>query len=122
MCLFGDILGVDVVVDELHEELVRTIEKEEINDKLWKEYRNRIKHIYVFLKEKYPEYYAIGVITVSEDNKADRNLFWHKNDEDLVYSGLNIKFIKAFLAHSKMKANGKMCSNSNLRKYKDAIL
>ena len=41
---------------------------------------------------------------------------------DLVYSGLNIKFIKAFLAHSKKKKNGKMCSNSNLRKYKDSIL
>ena len=48
--------------------------------------------------------------------------FGYKNDEDTVYSGLNIKFVKAFLARSKIKTNVKMCSNSNLRKYKDAIL
>ena len=52
----------------------------------------------------------------------DCNLFCYKNDEDIVYSGLNIRFVKAFFAHSNIKANGKMCSNSNLRKYKDAIL
>ena len=39
-----------------------------------------------------------------------------------MYSGLNIKFVKAFLAHSKIKANGKMCYNPNPRKYKDTIL
>ena len=39
-----------------------------------------------------------------------------------MYSEFNIKFFKAFLAHSKIKANGKMCSNSNLRNYKNAIL
>ena len=39
-----------------------------------------------------------------------------------MYSGLNIKCVKAFLAHSKIKGGGKMFSNSNLRKYKDAIL
>ena len=91
--------------------MVRTTDKEEINDKLQKEYCNRIRHIYVFLKENYPEYYAIGVLKVSEDNNVDRNLLWHNNGEDLVYSGLHIKFIKAFLAHSKMNANGKALIN-----------
>ena len=39
-----------------------------------------------------------------------------------MYSGLNIKFVKALLANSNIKAKGKMCSNSNPRKYKDVIL
>ena len=64
----------------------------------------------------------IGVRKVTDEEKMDCNLFWYKNDEDIVHRGLNIKFVKAFLAHSKIKANGKMCSNSNLRKYKDAIV
>ena len=106
----------------MHEELVRTTEKEGINDKLRREYRNRIKHIYNFLKAEYPYYYAIVVRKVMYEEKTDRNLFWYKNDKNIVYSGLNIKFVKYFLAHSKIKANGKMCSNSNLCKYKDAIL
>ena len=64
----------------------------------------------------------IGLRKVKDEEKTDRNLFWYKNDEDIVYSGLNIKFFKDFLAHSKIKANGKMCSNSKLRKYKDTII
>ena len=64
----------------------------------------------------------IGVRKVTDEEKKDRNLFWYKNDEDIVYSGLNINFVKAFLAHSKIQANSKMCSNSNLRRYKDTIL
>ena len=43
-----NLLGDDFSVDEMHEELLRTTEKEEINDKLRREYRNRIKHIYIF--------------------------------------------------------------------------
>ena len=86
----------------MHEELVRTTEKEETNDKLRREYRNRIKHIYSFLMEYYPDYYAIGVRKVKDEEKTDINLFWYKNDEDILYSGLNIKFVKDFLANSKI--------------------
>ena len=68
------------------------------------------------------DYYAIGVRKVTDEENTDHNLFWYTNDENIVYSELSIKFVKAFLAHSKIKDNGNMCSNSNLRKYKDAIL
>ena len=64
----------------------------------------------------------MGVRFLTEDDRANPDQFWNKNDRDLVYTGLNIKFVKAFLAQSKMKVNGKMCSNSNIRKYKDTIL
>ena len=62
-----DLLGDNFSVDEMHEELVRTVEKEEINDKLRREYRNRIKHIYNFLKEDYSEYYAVGLRKVKDE-------------------------------------------------------
>ena len=39
-----------------------------------------------------------------------------------MYIGLNVKFIKAFLAQATHKKNGKICSNSNIQKYKDTIL
>jgi len=58
----------------------------------------------------------VGVRFLTEDDRASPDQFWNKNDRDLVYTGLNIKFVKAFLAHAKMKANGKMCSNSNISK------
>ena len=117
-----ELLGDAILVNDDHVEMVRTTEKLEINLKLQREYRNRISHIYKFFESKYPDYYAVGVRKITEEEKVDRDQFWNRNDRDLVYSGLNIKFIKAFLANAKMKPNGMMCSNSNIRKYKDALL
>lgn len=74
--------------------MVRTTEKLEINIKLQREYRNMISHIYKFLESKYPDYYAVGVRKISEEEKVDRDHFWNRNDRNLVYAGLNIKFIK----------------------------
>ena len=105
-----------------YQEMVRTTEKLEINMALQNEYRHRIGHIYKFLQSKYPDYYAVGMRVLTEEEKGDPNQFWNRNNHDLVYSGLNIKFIKAFLAERKTKSNGKICSNSNICKYKDAIL
>ena len=110
------------LVDHEHQEIVQTTENLEINVALQIEYRNRIGHIYKFLQSEYPDYYAVGVRVLTEEEKEDPNQFWNRNDHDLVYSSLNIKFIKAFLAERKTKSNGKMCSNSNIHKYKDAIL
>ena len=117
-----NLLGDDVTVDAAHQEMVRNTEKLEINTKLQNEYRNRLAHIYKFLETEYPDYYEIGVRVLTEEEKVSIDQHWNKNDRDLVYSGLNVKFIKAFLAQAKHKKNGKICSNSNIRKYKDAIL
>ena len=116
------LLGDNVIVEAQHQELVRNTEKLEINLKLQNEYRNRIQHIYKFLEERYPEYYAVGVRVLTEEEKVSIDHHWNKNDRDLVYEGLNVKFLKAFMAQVKVKKNGKLCSNSNIRKYKDAIL
>ena len=110
----AQVLGNAILVDHEHQEMVRTTEKLEINEKLQREYRNRISHIYKFLEGKYPDYYAVGVRVLTKEEKGDCNQYWNRNDRDLVYSGLNIKFVKAFLAQAKMKANGKMCSNLNI--------
>ena len=102
--------------------MVRSTEKLEINQRLQNEYRNQISHIYNFLEIHYPDYYVVGVRFLTDIDKDDLDQHWNKNDRDLIYKGLNVKFIKAFMAHAKKKKNGKICSNSNIRKYKDAIL
>jgi len=38
---------------------------------------------------------------LTEDDRASPDQFWNKNDRDLVYTGLNIKFVKAFLASTR---------------------
>lgn len=42
--------------------------------------------------------------------------------EDIIYGGLNVKFVKSFIAHKHIKENGKVTSFTHVRKFKDAIL
>ena len=102
--------------------MVRRTEKLEINVELKNEYRHRLARIYKFLEEKYLDYCEIEVRVLSEEERISSEYHWDNNDRDLVYSGLSVKFIKAFLAQAKHQKNGKICSNSNIRKCKDAIL
>jgi hypothetical protein len=53
--------------------------------------------------------------------KQDRRSFHYKNTHDLVYEGINIKDVKAFLGQKKKKKeNGKTCSFVNI--FHDTIL
>ena len=47
-------------------------------------------------------------------------LYW-KNKFDIVYSGLNTKFLKVFLVMKIVKLNGKTSSYEHIRKYFDAV-
>ena len=77
------VLGSTLDVDDAHLELVRETESEFINDRLRKEYRNRISHIYKFWQEQYPDYYEVGVRNLTDDDYANPDVFHHNNDRDL---------------------------------------
>jgi hypothetical protein len=49
-------------------------------------------------------------------------MFWWKNTIDLIYEGIDVSMVKAFLDFKKQKENGKGSSHIQLRKYNDAIL
>jgi hypothetical protein len=49
-------------------------------------------------------------------------MYWWNNKFDLIYEGINVSMVKAFLAFKKQKENGKCSSHVQLRKYNDAIL
>ena len=49
-------------------------------------------------------------------------LFYNNYKVDLVYTGLNVKNVKAFLLKKEQKGNGNIMSFDTIRKYKDAIL
>lgn len=116
------ILGGSIEVSNQHSLAVQETEQNDLDVKVKRNYRNRIKHIYEFFQEMYPDYYAVGVCQLTDEEKANEEMFWWKNEHDLVYEGLNVKMVKAFLASRKTKANGKTSSHVNLRKYHDAIL
>ena len=116
------ILGATMSVQADHQAAVRETERltKELGTK--RDMRNRLAHIYKWWEENYPDYYAIGVRELTDDDKQNQDQFHYKNTHDLVYTGLNVDMVKAFLADRKVKANGKTSSHSQLRKYNDAIL
>jgi hypothetical protein len=116
------ILGADIEVQVVHRQGVRTTEQRGLNVVTKRNYRNRLKEIYTFFKTAYPEYYNVGVQELSEEERTDLDSFHWKNSHDLIYAGLNVSLVKAFLANKKLKGNGNTSSHVQLRKYHDAIL
>ncbi len=78
--------------------------------------------MYIFFSLNYKDYYNVGIQKLSEDDHVSLDLFHYKNTHDLIYTGINVQMVKAFLANKKLKANGKTSSHVQLRKYHDAIL
>lgn len=116
------ILGNGIDVLEEHSLSVQQTEDHDRVTKVKRDYRNRLKQMMLFWQQKYPDYYAVGVRALSEEELADKDKFWWNNKHDVIYQGLNVTMVKAFLASKKKKANGKMCSNDQLRKYHFAII
>ena len=116
------ILGEGIAVSEAHSAAVRNTERKTLSEKNKRDYRNRIKRIIKFWQEFYPDYYAVGVRDLTEEELEDESIFWWKNKQDIMYEGLNVLMAKAFMAHRKVKSNGKTSSHVQIRKFHDAIL
>ncbi|KAL3764962.1 hypothetical protein ACHAW5_006670 [Stephanodiscus triporus] len=92
-----------------------------MEDKTRKEHRRRLRHLYTWWQHKYIDYFENGTRALSDDEMKDPVRFHHTNDRDIIYEGLNVSFVLAFLVSKKTKANGKMSSVSDISKYNDAI-
>lgn len=123
------VIGGEIELSAEHRADVVATEQRVMEDKTRREYRNRIKRIYEWLQGSadYPDYFEQGVRVLTAEEKADEVQFHHKNDHDLIYTGLNVKVIKAFLSEKKKKvkaADGSalvLASVSDVKKYDDAI-
>jgi hypothetical protein len=62
------------------------------------EHQDLIKHLYEFWIEKCPEYTALGTVELTEEQKQNTKSFHYKKTHDLVYEGINVKYVKAFLS------------------------
>jgi len=87
-------------------------------------YRQRILRIIEFWRQEDPEYLAVGVRQVTEEEGTDETKYfydwWYK--QDIIYSGINDRFLLHFLVSTKKKEDGKYKSFEDMRKYKDAIM
>ena len=117
----GAVLGDDIVLEDRYVTSVQDTEQYNICVKTKRTHRNRIKQIYSFWEDQFPQYYAVGVRAVPQADLDDPTKYFWKNKHDLLYEGLNTKFVKAFLSTKVVKGNGKTMSFDNIRKYFDAI-
>ena len=123
-------LGTDLNELQGLDERYQTTLNMEISDKCRKDYRNRIVQIVNYLKNKYPEYYKIGVQKkVALDVFNNPSCYYFKNKKfrtELKYQNLNENYILDFLIWKKIikggKSNGKYASVGHLRKFRDAIV
>ena len=116
------IIGASITANESHVITMHDTESHDVLDATRQGHRNRIKHVYEFYAKEYPDYAALGVRELAETDFADATKYWHKNKSDLVYRGFNVLLFKAFLTTKINKANGKVCSYPQIRKYFDAVL
>lgn len=85
---------------------IRATQTEARNITIQKDDLNRIGHIYNYWFETYPDYKKDKVWKLSEEERASEDLFYHTNEHDIVYSGLNIDFVKDFLSSKQKIAIG----------------
>ena len=116
------ILGANLEIQVEHSQGVRDMEQRGLDLTTKRNYRNRIKEIYTFFAKNYSEYHSVGVRELSEEDQTDPDSYFWKNTHDLIYTGINVRMVKAFLAHNKKhQVNGKTSSHVQLHKYSDAI-
>ena len=114
----------DLVLPADHDDLVNETLSHDMAMKTRRNYRNRQKNMMAYWKEHHPEFYALAVVDVSEEDQHDESMYFFDGafKKDLVYTGLNIDYVLKFLMKTKKKQDGKLKSEGDLKKYKDAIL
>ena len=120
------ILGDDLVLedDAILSHAVHETISQGMSENTRKYYHKRITKIIGHLKAHFPYFYEIGVVKkVLAANLAYYTKYHFGKTEDLIYTGLNVKFFIFFLSSSTQKLpNGKLKSHDDLRsKYPDAI-
>lgn len=94
----------------------------ERKEKTMRDHRRRINCVVDWLQENAPEYFAVGVVSTTSEDRDNPRRHLYGAQRDLKYTGLHVSFIKAFIASKKIKSNGMHSSFANLRKYHDAVL
>ena len=100
----GNVLGDEIEISADHTLATHDVEQHTITVVTKRKHRNKIKTIYEYWEKEFPEYARIGVKKLTKEELNDPTMFWWKNKKDLVYSGLNTKFLKFFLS-KKIKEN-----------------
>ena len=79
----GEVLGDNITIEETHVHNVQSVEQYSIDLESKNNHMNRIKHVYQYWESSFPDYYAIGVRDVTEEEKNNTTKFFWKNKKRL---------------------------------------
>ena len=116
-------VGAEVAVRPEHLRALNATKTKENADETRKAHRRRIKNIIKWWMSEYPDYFEVGTRLLSAEEKADPMKFFHTCDRDIIYSGLRVDMVLAYMAGTKQKDGGDtIYTHSHMRKVHDAIL
>ena len=120
------VIGVDNSITAEHADDIIATEQRAMENKTCKEYRCQIARIYKWWMEHYPDYFENGTWVLTDNEKNDITKFHHTNERDIIYGGLNVQYVMAFLSAKKKKSTKPdgtivLSSVSDINKYDDAI-
>jgi hypothetical protein len=118
-----DTIAPDVAVRPEHILAVNATKTRESADNTRKAHRRRLKTLINWLMCNYPDYFEVGTRILSTEERNDPMKFYHTCDRDLVYEGLRVDMIIAYMAANKQKTGSdKLFSYTHIRKIYDAVL
>ena len=118
-----DALAPDVEVRPEHIHALNVTKTKESADATRKAHRRRLKLLMHWWMTNYPNYFEVGTRVLSREERDDPMKFYHTCDRDIVYEGLRVDMVTAFMAANKQKTgSAKLFSYTHMRKIHDAVL
>ena len=113
----------DVAVPPKHILAVNATKTRESANNTRRAHQRRLKTLINWLMCNYPDYFEVGTRILSTEERNDPMKFYHTCDRDLVYEGLRVDMIIAYMAANKQKTGSdKLFSYTHIRKIYDAVL
>ena len=117
-------IGTSVNVRDEHINALNATKTKESADETRKGHRCRLKKLIRWWMEEYPAYFKVGTHVLSEEERNDPMKFYHTCDRDIIYEGLRVNMVLAFMAANKKKNQDgdKIYSFTHMCKMHGAIL
>ena len=95
--------GADVEVRAEHLSAVNATKTNESSDDTQKGHRRRLKKMIEWWMTEYPDYFDVGTHALSPQEMCDPMKFFHTYDRDIVYDGLRVDMVTAYMAATKKR-------------------
>ena len=100
-------IGANVEVRGEHTSALNATKQKESATKTRNGHRNRLKILIDWWRSEYPDYFEVGTRVVPQEDRNNPMLFYHTCDCDLIYEGLRVNMVLAYMAATKLKKDDK---------------